>query len=384
VNVNIPRDRRAVALATTSDQESTDVQAKTPAGRGEEPSSRAAVDHHRSVSILDVAKAARVSHQTVSRVINDSPRVSKETRERVLQAILDLGYKPNRLARALAGGTVRTVTVLTSDTTLYGASLALRGIEEAARAADFAVAVSVLDENAPLTPEDVAGRLARPGEPVLVIAFNAPGERAWRSLPADYPAAGVVELPREGHTSRRPEVWLDDRAASAQATRYLLGLGHHTVHYLAIPSSTSLTGQRAGGWQQALQAADRPVPELVEGGWSPRSGHLAARSLVADPRVTAVLCGNDDLALGVLRAAREAGRDVPGDLSVVGFDDAPYAAFTHPLLTTVRLDFEGLGRGAFAMLHRLLDPENAPAPPLWAEPELIVRESSGPAPHRSL
>ncbi|WP_430381493.1 LacI family DNA-binding transcriptional regulator [Streptomyces arenae] len=357
------------------------MQESPPADRDEEPS-RDGADRHRSVSIFDVAKAAGVSHQTVSRVINDSPRVRKDTRERVLQAIEDLGYKPNRLARALAGGTVRTVTVLTSDTTLYGASLALRGIEEEARAADFTVSVSVLDEDAP--PGDVTGRLARPGEPVLVIAFNAPGEHAWRALPADYPAVAVVELPREGHASARSEVWLDDRTAAAQATRYLLGLGHRTVHYVTIPSSTSRTGQRASGWRQALEAADRLVPEAVDGGWSPRSGYLAARSLVADPQVTAVLCGNDDLALGVLRAAREAGRDVPGDLSVVGFDDAPYAAFTHPLLTTVRLDFEGLGRGAFAMLHRLLDPENAPAPPLWAEPELIVRESSGPAPRRSL
>jgi DNA-binding LacI/PurR family transcriptional regulator len=218
---------------------------------------------------------------------------------------------------------------------------------------------------------------------VLVIAFNAPGQQAWRVLPADYPAAAVVELPREGRTSARPEAWLDDRAAAAQATRYLLGLGHRTVHYMAIPSSTSRIGQRAAGWRQALQEGGRPVAEPVDGGWSPRSGYLAARSLVADPQVTAVLCGNDDLALGVLRAAREAGRDVPGDLSVVGFDDAPYAAFTHPLLTTVRLDFEGLGRSAFAMLHRLLEPENTPPPPLWAEPELIVRESSGPPSHRS-
>ncbi|MER5430209.1 LacI family DNA-binding transcriptional regulator [Streptomyces sp. NPDC002588] len=359
------------------------MQEATPVHRDEAPP-RDGADRHRSVSILDVAKAAGVSHQTVSRVVNDKPKVKKATRERVLQVIDELGYKPNRLARALAGGTVRSVTVLTSDTTLYGASLALRGIEEAARAADFAVAVSVLDADAALTPVDIAGRLARPGEPVLVIAFNAPGEQAWRALPTDFPAAAVVELPREGHTSGRPEAWLDDRSAAAQATRYLLGLGHRTVHHLAIPSSTARVGQRAEGWRQALQGAGRLVPEPVEGGWSPRSGYLAARSLVADPQVTAVLCGNDDLALGVLRAAREAGRDVPGDLSVVGFDDAPYAAFTHPLLTTVRLDFEGLGRGAFGMLHRLLDPDNAPAPPLWAEPELIVRQSSGPAPDRSV
>ncbi|MFD4504213.1 LacI family DNA-binding transcriptional regulator [Streptomyces sp. NPDC058457] len=357
------------------------MQQPAPAPHGGEPPGHGA-DRHRSVSIFDVAKAAGVSHQTVSRVVNGSPKVRKATRDRVLEVIDELGYKPNRLARALAGGLVRSVTVLTSDTTLYGASLALRGIEEAARAAEFTVAISVLDERAPLTPEDVASRLARPGEPVLVIAFNAPGERAWRALPAEFPAAAVVERPRDGYGGNRPEAWLDDRAAAAQATRYLIGLGHRTVHHVAIPSSTTRVGQRAEGWREALADAGRPVPEPLEGGWSPRSGYLAARALVADPQVTAVLCGNDELALGVLRAAREAGREVPGDLSVAGFDDAAYAGYTHPALTTVRLDFEGLGRGAFGMLHRLLDPENAPPPPLWREPELIVRESTGPAPGR--
>ncbi|MGQ4335343.1 LacI family DNA-binding transcriptional regulator [Streptomyces hayashii] len=358
------------------------MQNPTPARHEEEPPKDGA-DRLRSVSIFDVAKAAGVSHQTVSRVVNDRPRVARATRARVLEVIEELGYKPNRLARALAGGVVRSVTVLTSETTLYGASLTLRGIEEAARAADFAVSVSVLDDDSPLTTDDVAGRLARPGEPVLVIAFNAAGERAWQALPAEFPAAAVVERPREAGRTGRPEAWLDDRTAAAQATRYLLGLGHRTVHYMTIPSTTTRVGQRAEGWRDALTSAGQPVPEPLEGGWSPRSGYLAARGVVADPEVTAVLCGNDDLALGVLRAAREAGRDVPGDLSIMGFDDAPYAAYTHPTLTSVRLDFEGLGRGAFGLLHRLLDPDNAPAPPLWAEPDLIVRESTGPAPRRT-
>ncbi|MGW5661648.1 LacI family DNA-binding transcriptional regulator [Streptomyces sp. NPDC003758] len=346
-------------------------------------SSQEPADRPRSVSIWDVAKVAGVSHQTVSRVVNGNPKVRQSTRDRVLQVIEEMGYKPNRLARALAGGPVRSVTVLTSDTTLYGASLALRGIEEAARAADFTVAISVLDEDAAESPNEVASRPARPGEPVLVIAFNAPGARAWQTLSAEFPAAAVVERPEEGRGDGRPVAWIDDRSAAAQATRYLLGLGHRTVHYMAIPSSTTRIGQRACGWREALADAGRPVPEPVEGGWSPRSGYLAARALVADPEVTALLCGNDDLALGVLRAAREAGRDVPGDLSVMGFDDVPHAAFAHPALTTVRLDFEGLGRGAFGMLHRLLDPQNAPAPALWAEPELIVRDSTGPAPGRT-
>jgi DNA-binding LacI/PurR family transcriptional regulator len=335
-----------------------------------------------AVSIRDVAREAGVSHQTVSRVVNGHPRVKDSTRARVLEVIAEMGYTPNRMARALAGGAVRSVTVLTSDTSLYGASATLKGIEEAARAADFTVGISVLDIGSAQRPTDVAARVSRPGEAVLVIAFDAPGVRAWQALPAGFPAAAAVERPEDGRPGDRPQLWLDDRTAAAQATRYLLGLGHESVHYLAIPSSTTRIGQRTEGWRDALRAAGKPLPEPLDAGWSPRSGYLIARSLLADPSVTAVLCGNDDLALGVLRAAREAGRDVPGDLSVVGFDDAPHAAYAHPALTTVRLDFEGLGRGCFGLLHRLLEPDTAPALPLWAEPELIVRESSGPAPSR--
>ncbi|TMR10949.1 LacI family transcriptional regulator [Nonomuraea turkmeniaca] len=332
----------------------------------------------RSASIWDVARVAGVSQQTVSRVINGKARVSEETRVKVLQVIEEMGYRPNKLARALAGGPVRSVTVLTSDTSLYGAAATLRGMEEAARTAGFSVGISVLEPGS--GQRDVAERLNRPGEAVMVIAFDAAGVRALGALPPDVPVAAAVERRPDIETKNPWQVWLDDRAAAAHATRYLLSLGHPTVHYLAIPSSTSELPQRTQGWMDALRAAERPVPEPLHGGWSPRSGYLAVRDLVADPSVTAILCGNDDLALGVMRAAREAGRDIPGDLSVVGFDDSPPAAYLNPSLTTVRLDFQGLGRACFNLLHRRLDPHTAPAVPAWSEPELIVRESSGPAP----
>jgi DNA-binding LacI/PurR family transcriptional regulator len=360
----------------------------------------------RSASIWDVARVAGVSQQTVSRVINGKARVSEATRARVLQVIEELGYRPNRLAQALAGGPARSVTVLTSDTALYGAAATLRGMEEAARTAGFSVGISVLEQGS--DQRDIALRLNRPGEPVMVIAFDAAGVRALRSLPGDTPATAAVERRPDdgtgggtgggaGDTSGDAsgdgsgdaardgpegpgELWLDDRAAAAHATRYLLGLGHRTVHYVAIPSSTSSLPQRTRGWQDALTAAGRPMPEPLPGGWSPRSGYLAVRSLLADRSVTAVLCGNDDLALGVMRAAREAGRDIPADLSVVGFDDSPPSAYLNPSLTTVRLDFEGLGRACFNLLQRRLDPQAGPPVRVWSEPELIVRESSGPAP----
>jgi DNA-binding LacI/PurR family transcriptional regulator len=332
----------------------------------------------RSASIWDVARVAGVSQQTVSRVINGKTRVSESTRAKVMRVIAELGYRPNRLARTLAGGPVSWVTVLTSDTALFGAAATLRGMEEAARAVGFSVGISVLEPGASTT--DVALRLNRPQEPVMVIAYDDPGERALRELPPDVPVTAAVERPDSGSGGDPWQVWLDDRAAAAHATRHLLSLGHKTVHYVAIPSSTSALPQRTRGWQDALRAAGRPLPDPLQGGWTPRSGYLAVRPLLADRSVTAILCGNDDLALGVMRAAREAGRDIPGDLSVVGFDDSPASAYLHPSLTTVRLDFEGLGRACFGLLLRRLRPEATPSLPAWNEPELIVRESSGPPP----
>jgi DNA-binding LacI/PurR family transcriptional regulator len=265
--------------------------------------------------------------------------------------------------------------------------MTLLGIEEEARRAGYSVGISILEPEAARTAADVVGRVTQAGNAVAVIAFDAAGARALRLLPPEFPAVAVVELPDEGGlVPGRPQVWTDDRAAAAEATRYLLDLGHDTVHHVAIPSSTSPVGQRARGWQDALRAAGRPVPEPAEAGWSPRCGYQAALKLLADPLadpcVTAILCGNDDLALGVLRAARELGRAVPQSLSVVGFDDAPQSAYLAPALTTVRLDFTGLGRACFGLLRRLLEPEGdwaqAPAPATWEQPRLIVRESSGP------
>lgn len=312
-------------------------------------------------------------------MINNKPHVSAATRARVLAIIEELGFTPHRAAQALAGGPVRSVTVFTADTAAYGAAATLRGIEEAARAAGFSVGISVLEPDAAMTQQDVTERLSR-DRAAIVIAFEAVGVRALDALPGEVPVVGIVERPAEGQIQdRRPRVWIDDREAAFRATRHLLSLGHETVHYLTIPSSTQKLSQRTRGWQDALTVAGRPVPPPRAGGWTPRSGYLAARDMLTAPDVTAILAGNDDLALGVLRAAREAGRQVPADLSVVGFDDAPHSAYLNPALTSVRMDFEGLGRAAFGLLHNLLDPNFVPTRATWAEPELILRESSGPA-----
>jgi DNA-binding LacI/PurR family transcriptional regulator len=334
----------------------------------------------RPASILDVAAAAGVSYQTVSRVINDHPSVRVSTRELVQAAIDELGFRPNRAARALRGGPARSVTVLTPNTSLYGYQAALQGIEEAARAAGFAVGVRVVESAQPQEVADAVVRAIEPGGSLIVIAHDQAGAMALDAVPPDIPMAAMVETPATDPGPDRPWVWLDDREAAGQATRYLLSLGHRTVHYVAIPSSSAHTSQRQAGWSDALEEAGAPVPEPLQCGWTPRSGYAAGQVLASDPEATAVLCGNDDLALGVMRALQKAGRAIPGDVSVVGFDDTPMSEFLTPPLTTVRLDFAELGRACFALLLALMEQKAALPRTRRPEPELIIRESTGPLP----
>jgi DNA-binding LacI/PurR family transcriptional regulator len=337
-------------------------------------------DDSRPVSIYDVAAAAGVSYQTVSRVINAHPNVKQSTRQLVLATIARLGFRPNRAARALAGGPVQSVTVLTSNTTLYGQRSALQGIEEAARTADFAVGVRVIESEETAAVADAVEGAIEQGGALIVVAFDRAATRALSAIPSGVPMVGIVETPVGDEGTGKPWVWIDDRRAAAEATAYLLGLGHRTVHYVSIPTSTEAS-QRLAGWRSALKEAGVREPEPVLAGWHPRSGYQAGQLLAADPEVSAVLCGNDDLALGVIRAMLEAGRPVPGRVSVVGFDDIPQAEFFAPALTTVRLDFAELGRASFAVLQEQIGATQTAGP--RPRPELIVRESSGPPPWRT-
>ncbi|WP_229866033.1 LacI family DNA-binding transcriptional regulator [Streptomyces spinoverrucosus] len=336
----------------------------------------------RPASIRDVATAAGVSYQTVSRVINGHPSVKPSTRERVLAAIEELGFRRNATALALASGRTRAVTVLTANTTHHGYASILQGIEEEARAASYTMAIGVLESAEEAAVAAAVQRAADAGGGLIVIAYDPAGVRALEAVPAELPVVGVVETPAGRPGDDRPWVWTDDREAAYQATRHLLGLGHETVHYVAIPSSTRRTSARTTGWRQALREAGAPEPRPVQGSWGPAGGYAAGLRLAEDKSVTAILCGNDDLALGVLRALHETGRSVPGEISVAGFDDAPHSAYLTPSLTTVRLDFTGLGRSAFALLHGVLEESARIAPHPVSVPELVVRESSGPPPAR--
>ncbi|MFI6706376.1 LacI family DNA-binding transcriptional regulator [Nonomuraea sp. NPDC050478] len=330
-------------------------------------------------SIRDVAAAAGVSYQTVSRVLNESPRVRPETRAAVLTAIEQLGFRPSRAARALSLGRAPGITVVTSNTVLYGYAATLQGIEEAARAEGMAVGVRVVESAEPAEVKQAADYVADPSAGgVVVIAFDPIGVAVLEALPDHVPAVAAAEpaAPERG----RVAIALDERRAAADATRHLLALGHRTVHHVAIPSEGG-SGGRLAGWRDALGQAGADIPEVLGCGWDIASAYAAGRRLAADPDVTAILCGNDDIAQGVRRALYDAGKDVPGDVSIVGFDDIPGSAYSTPALTTVRMDFVGLGRACFRAAVAELGRQEQPRPAL-VPPSLVVRESTAPPPSR--
>ncbi|MEU4575893.1 MULTISPECIES: LacI family DNA-binding transcriptional regulator [Nonomuraea] len=302
--------------------------------------------------MADVAREAGVSHQTVSRVLNEHPNVRGETRTRVLEAIDKLGYRRNLVARALVTRHSRTLGVVSFDTTLYGPASTVYGIEQAARAAGYFVSIVSLKSIDRSGVRDALDYLADQGvDGIVVVAPQRSAAQALADLPLDIPAVAV----EGGEAGDVPVVCVDQVEGGRLATEHLLSLGHETVWHVSGPSDWLEAEGRVAGWRAALEAAGRETPEPLAGDWSPRSGYEAGRRLAAMRDVSAVFVANDQMALGVLRAFTEQGVRVPGQVSVVGFDDIPESEFFSPPLTTVRQDFGAVGRHSIGMLLRQIE-----------------------------
>lgn len=323
----------------------------------------------------DVAELAGVSSQTVSRVINGHPHVADDTRQRVLAAVRALDYQRNFAARALVTRRSGTLGVIGYESPLYGPTSMLCSIEGAARSAGYFVSVASvrhLDRRSVLDAVDWLRRQSVEG--IVAIAPKASMAEALGEV-SDRVACVTVG---GGYSEAVPSVRIDNVAGARLATRHLLDLGHPTVHHVSGPPDWPEAADRASGWRDALRAAAAPVPAAVPGYWSARSGYEQGRRLVRDPSVTAIFCASDQLALGVLRALHEAGRRIPGDVSVVGFDGAPDGGYVLPPLTSVRQDFTELGRRSLELLlSRVGGAEGAPASRCeLLVPELVVRQST--------
>ncbi|MFL6100329.1 MAG: LacI family DNA-binding transcriptional regulator [Actinomycetales bacterium] len=325
--------------------------------------------------MADVAVRAGVSHQTVSRVVNGSPAVSEATRQRVVAAMHELRYRPNASAQALKRRRTRTVGVVCSDTTLYGPASTLFGLEAAARAAGYSVRIASLRELDADSVQDALDFLAQ--QAVDGVAVIAPQRSAVDALAKARPEVPAVVVEGDA-TGVFATARVDQVLGGRLATQYLIRLGHETVRHLAGPVDWLEAEGREHGWATALRESGRTLPPVLRGDWSPRSGYEAGKLLSGDGDVTAVFVANDQMALGVLRAFREAGVSVPEDVSIVGFDDIPEADFFPPPLTTVRQDFAELGRRCLALLLTAMSDDPDPDAAAVIAPQLVVRQSTAP------
>ncbi|MDR6592924.1 LacI family DNA-binding transcriptional regulator [Saccharothrix longispora] len=341
------------------------------------PQDPAAPRRRRGVSMADVARLAGVSAQTVSRVSNGHPSVVGTTRQHVLDAMRQLGYRPNSAARALKYGEFRTIGVILFTLSTVGNSRTLEAIVE--HAAEEGYAITLIPVAVP-TQDGVLGAFTRLGElavdAVIVIMEVHLLDAATVTLP---PGVQVVVVDSNGG-DRYSVVDTDQGDGARQAVRHLLDLGHRTVWHVAGPEGSFAAERRAEAWRGVLAEAGRPVPPLSRGDWSAESGYRTGLALADDPACTAVFAANDQMALGLLRAFHERGRTVPGDVSVVGFDDIPDSTSFIPPLTTVHQDFTEVGRRCVEQVLRQVREQHVEPGTSLVPTRLVVRASTAAPP----
>ncbi|MEY9848685.1 LacI family DNA-binding transcriptional regulator [Streptacidiphilus sp. MAP5-3] len=341
----------------------------------------------RPPTMADVAQRAGVSHQTVSRVLSDHPHVREVTRAEVLRAIEELGYRRNSSARALVTRRTLTLGVVACHPTLFGPASTLLGLEEAARDEGYMVSTVNLRHYTRTALSDAIDHLRDRGvEGIVVIVPQREAVSALTELKVPLPMVTV----EGGHDLKIPSVSVDQQLGARLATGHLLATGHPTVWHVAGPMDWLEAEARCTGWRAALEEAGAPVPEPLVGDWTPLSGYRIGQELAgrvamdaAQRRAqgpTAVFVANDQMALGVLRALREAGMSVPDDVAVVGFDDIPEAEFFLPPLTTIRQNFTAVGQASISLLVSLLDTQATRRDErVVIPPRLVIRASSAAA-----
>lgn len=326
--------------------------------------------------MADVAREAGVSGQTVSRVANGRTNVDEATRARVLAAMRQVGYRPNSAARALRNGRFRSIGVIISSLSTFGNTRTLEAVSAAVVAEGFSI---ILMPVARPTQGEVSGAFSRLDEQavdgIIILIERHQLDQSEIELPQGFPVVVIDSHARHDH----PVVDTDQAEGAATATRHLLDLGHRTVWHLAGPPQSYAAERRHAAWRTTLEQAGKPVPPVLTGDWSARSGYEHGQRLAADHEVTAVFTANDQMALGLLRALHENDRAVPGDISVVGFDDMAEAACFWPPLTTIRQSFDQVGHRAVRTLLTEISGTASPTAATISVPtELVVRSSTAP------
>ncbi|OYO13736.1 LacI family transcriptional regulator [Enemella evansiae] len=324
-------------------------------------------------SIRDVAKAAGVSYQTVSRVLNDLPDVAPATRTKVLAAVDELGYRRNLTARNLATNRSTTIGIVTDDSPRLGPVSTLMALEKAARQrGSNCSVVTVAEPYSDTVPTALRGLEEVGVHGIVVIAPVVSAAAAVRAARVRTPlvliAAGEDSAPGLLAFAENQEL------GARIATQHLLRLGHTDIVHVAGSQDWFDGRTRLRGWAAEMREAGLPADRWYESDWTPRFAYDVGKKLVVEGLPTAVFAASDHMALGLLRAFAESGVRVPEDVSVVGYDDAEGSDFYFPPLTTVRQDFMGLATRSLELLDKPTDDPFGDEPP--TEPLLQIRQST--------
>jgi DNA-binding LacI/PurR family transcriptional regulator len=327
----------------------------------------------RKANIFDVARLAGVSHQTVSRVLNDIPNVRPATRERVEQAIKQLRYSPSPAARALVTKRTRMVGLIAPITPDFGpASIALH-FSDAARDARYGVvSITAVEVDARSIQPVIESLLNQRVEAIVLIVADMAVLAAVRSLDVGVPVIAVAAGVKRGGATTS----IDQYRGARSAVRHLVDLGHTAIAHLAGPVAAPDAIERLRGWRDELASAGLVAQRLGQGDWSARSGFEFGEQLEVDDLPGAVFAANDQMALGLISSLKARGVRVPEDVSVVGFDDVPESAFYDPALTTVHQDFAALGALTMQRVRISLEEPDDESESTPIPTRLVVRHST--------
>ncbi len=301
----------------------------------------------KQANIYDVARLAKVSHQTVSRVLNNNPSIRPETKTRVLKAMESLGYRPSLAARALASSRSKMLGILSSDTDFTGPAAMVHHMEAAARAQGYFVVTVGIDANDEESVQSGIDHLMKLG--IEGLALVTPQLRAVEIVRAAVSGIPVVTLDSM-YRMDELAVSVDNFAGGAAATQHLIDLGHRNIVHISGPQGWFESTTRAAGYTATMLNANL-TPQVLDGDWQIDTGYRIGKKLDIESKgVTALFVANDRMAFGLLHAMRERGIEVPERLSIVGFDDLEESTYSSPPLTTLRQDFKELGNRAMNLL----------------------------------
>lgn len=325
-------------------------------------------------TILDVSKLSGVSTQTVSRVLNNHPYVSLQTRQRVEAAITKLGYRPNPAARALSNGKTRNLGVVSANTTLFGPASTIHAVQNSARESGYSISLyslSSIDIGQILLAVD---ELQHSGVDGLLL--NIPTSISLTQLKSALKGSPVILLENENRLNI-PSVNVDQYQGAQIAIKHLMENGHRNIAHIAGPQDWFDAKRRYQGWRYELKKHKCENSPSVKGDWSAESGYAGMKKLLEVGGFTAVFVANDAMALGALKYLNEQKLDVPGDLSLIGFDDISESSYFIPALTTIRQDFQALGKAAIELLLSSIRGEKISNEPVNIKPSLVERQSVG-------